>query len=167
MKQSDITRLCCSHGSVECASTELVTISARCVRSKLNYLSRTTEKWNLQEIISERPFSCSFVSTDMLGMTLMIVSGGNPKRGRQQLRDEINEGSPLTATTQQKENRVRRTVDEDKWVTSAEIRTSPIFHVHLTVGKVCCRCIPNELTVASEGARKCVTDFSRAFQFSV
>lgn len=81
------------------------------------------------------------------------------KRGRTNLTDDLREGRPSTATTEDNISVVRRMIETDKRVTYQQIRTSlgigmsqvhKILHEHLAVRKLCARWIPHNLTEAQK-----------------
>lgn len=81
------------------------------------------------------------------------------KRGRTNLTDDLREGRPSTATTENNISVVQRMIETDKRVTYQQIRTSlgigmsqvhKILHEHLAVRKLCARWIPHNLTEAQK-----------------
>lgn len=97
------------------------------------------------------------------------------KRGRTNLTDDLREGRPSTATTEDNISVVRRMIETDKRVTYQQIRTSlgigmsqvhKILHEHLAVRKLCARWIPHNLTEAQkvhrvDWCRKMVQRFNK------
>lgn len=81
------------------------------------------------------------------------------KRGRTNLTDDVREGRPSTATTEDNISVVRGMIETDKRVTYQQIRASlgigmsqvhKILHEHLAVRKLCARWIPHNLTEAQK-----------------
>ncbi|CAK1603195.1 unnamed protein product [Parnassius mnemosyne] len=81
------------------------------------------------------------------------------KRGYSNLTDDLREGRPSTATTEDNISVVRRMIQTDKRVTYQQIRASlgigmsqvhKIFHEHLAIRKLCARWIPHNLTHAQK-----------------
>lgn len=80
---------------------------------------------------------------------------GEFKRNRTQLSDDIREGRPSTAVTEENINAVRLMIEAEKRTTYQQIRASlgigmsqvqTILHDHLKVRKLCARWIPHDLT---------------------
>ncbi|XP_052753346.1 histone-lysine N-methyltransferase SETMAR-like [Galleria mellonella] len=81
------------------------------------------------------------------------------KRGNTNLTDDVHEGRPSTATTEDNISVVRHMIETDKRVTYQQIRASlgigmsqvhKILHEHLAVRKLCARWIPHNLTEAQK-----------------
>ncbi|XP_052755359.1 protein GVQW3-like [Galleria mellonella] len=81
------------------------------------------------------------------------------KRGRTNFTDDVHEGRPSTATTEDNISVVRRMIETDKRVTYQQIRASlgigmsqvhKIFHEHLAVKKLCAPWIPHNLNEAQK-----------------
>lgn len=84
------------------------------------------------------------------------------KCNRVSLSDELREGRPITAATDENVAAVRQMIEEDNRVTYQIIRSTlgigmtainNILHDHLKVRKVCCRWIPHNLTLDQKQLR--------------